>query len=333
MAALGAAAAVPALAVPTRASAASPMGARVVEERRVGPRLLDLTVESPAMGGRAFVRLLTPVGWERRRPGDRWPALWLLVGGDGDHKGWTESYDFHKGVARAALRDVLVVMPGMPEFGFYTDWWNGGKGGPPAVETFHLDEVLPLLEQDYGAGRRRVAAGDSQGGAGGLFYAARRPGLFRAVASFSGYIHPLQHVRAIRAGMTYLGLDWRALWGDPVAQRANWEAHDVYHLAERLRGVPVHLSSGDGRRGVLDPPGAEPDPHVPGLEDPSDPFPEEVLSPSEALMNEEARAVAPRLAQAGVQVSTHFYTGMHEPAYWVRELHDRLPWLLWHLRA
>lgn len=298
----------------------------------MGPRLLDLVIESPALGGRGHVRLLTPVGWERRRPGDRWPVLYLLVGGDGDHKGWTESYDFHHGIARAALRNVLVVMPGMPVYGFYTDWWNGGFGGPPAVESFQLDEVVPLLEQGYGAGERRVAAGDSQGGAGGLFYAAHRPGLFRAVASFSGYLHPLLHVRAVRAGMTYLELEWRALWGDPVAQRANWEAHDAYHLAERLRGVPVHLSSGDGRLGVLDPPDTPPDPHVPGLEDPSKPFPPDVLSPSEALMGEENHAVARRLAHVGAPVTTHFYRGTHSPAYWVRELHATLPWLLRHLR-
>ncbi|MEK8145959.1 hypothetical protein NKH18_46350 [Streptomyces sp. M10(2022)] len=30
----------------------------------------------------------------------------------------------------AELRDVLVVMPGMPLFGFWTDWWNHGREAP-----------------------------------------------------------------------------------------------------------------------------------------------------------------------------------------------------------
>ncbi|GGR89093.1 hypothetical protein GCM10010252_29980 [Streptomyces aureoverticillatus] len=117
-------------------------------------------------------------------------------------------------------------MPEMPLFGFYTDWLNHGEGGPPAVETFHLHEVRRLPKRGYGAGTRRVATGESQGGFGTLSYAARHPGLFRAVASYSGFVHPAQHPHAIKAAMTYLGLDWRALWGDPVTDRANWRAHD-----------------------------------------------------------------------------------------------------------
>ncbi|MFI1354126.1 alpha/beta hydrolase [Streptomyces sp. NPDC020898] len=299
--------------------------ARVVAEHESGPRITDLTVRSPALGRDARVRLLTPDGWEKRGPGDRWPVLYLFAGGDGDHETWTREYEVQK---KPELHDVLVVMPEMPLFGFYSDWWNGGRGGPPGVESFHLREMLPLLERDYGAGTRRAAAGESQGGFGAISYAARHPGLFQSVASYSGYVHPLQHPHTVRAAMTYLGLDWRALWGDPVAQRANWQAHDPYYLAERLRGTRVHLSSGDGRLGALDPPGTERDPHIPGVEDPADPFPDDVYSPTEAIMNEESRTLAARLKRAGAEVTTHFYTGTHSPAYWHRELDRTLPTLL-----
>ncbi|NGO08701.1 hypothetical protein G5C60_14040 [Streptomyces sp. HC44] len=302
-------------------------GARVVAEERAGPRLVDLTIDSPALGRTAKVRLLTPDGWEKRRPGERWPTIYLLVGGDGNYRAWTEDYD--SGIQRRPeLRDVLVVMPEMPLFGFYSDWFNGGRGGPPAVESFHLREMLPLLERDYGAGFRRVAAGESQGGFGALSYAARHPGLFRAVASYSGFVHPLQHPHAVRAAMTYLGLDWKALWGDPVTQRANWQAHDPYYLAEQLHRIPVHLSSGDGRAGVLDPPGVEPDPDVPGLEDPADPFPTDAISPTETLMERESRALSRRLQSVGAHVTTHFYAGTHSPPYWAREWNRSLPMLL-----
>ncbi|MFH8484106.1 alpha/beta hydrolase [Streptomyces longisporoflavus] len=297
----------------------------VISEKRLAPRLLELTLASAALGREAKVRLLTPDGWERRAPGDRWPVLYLLAGGHGDPEAWTQDYAVHE---LPRLRDVLVVMPEMPVFGFYSDWWNHGEGGPPGVESFHLKEVRPLLERRYGAGTRRVAAGESQGGFGALSYAARHRGLFRAVASYSGYVHPLQHPHAVKAGLDYMGMDWRALWGDPVAQRANWQAHDPYYLAERLRGTPVHLSSGDGTAGALDPPGAEPDPHVPGLEDPADPFPEDVVSPTEAIMGEESRTLAARLTAAGTPVTTHFYAGTHSPPYWSRELRRSLPGLL-----
>ncbi|MEV6168020.1 alpha/beta hydrolase family protein [Streptomyces sp. NPDC051954] len=314
-----------ALLVPALPGAYARDAARVVREHRASERIVDLTVRSPALGRDAQVRLLTPEGWQRRGPHDRWPVLYLFAGGDGNHRTWTEEYKVQQ---KPELRDTLVVMPEMPLFGFYTDWFNQGRGGPPAVEGFHLREVLPLLERDYGAGDRRAAAGESQGGFGAVSYAARHPGLFPAVASYSGFVHPLQHPRAVRAGTAYLGLDWRAIWGDPVTHRTNWQAHDPYYQAESLRGTRVHLSSGDGRLGALDPPGTEPDPHIPGLEDPTRPFPADVYSPTEAVMNEESQTLATRLKQTGVRVTTHFYPGTHSPAYWREELDRTLPMLL-----
>lgn len=300
-------------------------GARVVDVRQTAERIVDLTVDSPALDGEGAVRLLTPDGWEERGPDDHWPVLYLWPGGDGDHLTWTNDF----GIQRLdALRDTLVVMPDMPLYGFYTDWWNHGSGGSPAVASYHLEEVVPLLERDFGAGQRRVAAGLSQGGFGAVSYAARNPGMFRAVASYSGFVHPHQHPHAVAAGMDYLGLDFQALWGDPEEQREVWEAHDPYYLADHLRDTPVYLASGDGRLGPLDPPGTAPDEHVPGLEDPENPFPEDVYSPTETLMGEESRALADRFRAAGAEVTTHFYAGTHSPAYWERELHRSLPGLL-----
>ncbi|MFD5570668.1 alpha/beta hydrolase [Streptomyces cadmiisoli] len=180
-----------------RTTPSPPHGARVLLAQDAGDRLVDLTIDSPALGRTATVRLLTPDGWEQRRPGQSWPTLYLLVGGDGNHKAWPEDYpvgltELHE------LRNVLVVMPEMPLFGFCTDWHNAGRGGPPAVESFHLKEVLPLLERHYGAGVRRAAAGESQGGFGALSYAGRHPGMFRAAASYSGFVHPLRHPHACR---------------------------------------------------------------------------------------------------------------------------------------
>ncbi|MFI1827040.1 alpha/beta hydrolase [Streptomyces sp. NPDC020412] len=299
--------------------------AEVLREEHSGRRIVDLTVSSTALGRSAKVRLLTPHGWHARRPVHRWPTLYLLPGGDGDHLPWTESY----GIERLAeLRHVLVVMPEMPLFGFYTDWWQHGAGGPPAVESFHLSEVLPLVEKYYGAGPRRAVAGQSQGGFGALSYTARHRGLFRAAASYSGYVHPHQHPRAVRAAMQYLGLDWLALWGHPERQRHIWQAHDPAYLTRRLAGVPVHLSCGDGRLGPLDPPDTLPDEHIPGLEDPEDPFPADVLSPTEAIMRAENEKLAPLLRAAGARVATHFHSGTHDPPYWSREFRVSLPMLL-----
>ncbi|XVQ09868.1 alpha/beta hydrolase [Spirillospora sp. CA-255316] len=296
----------------------------VIERTQVRDRVIDLTLKSPALGGTGKVRLMTPDGWNENDHSKRWPVLYLLPGGDGDHTTFTEQY----GIERIPeLRDVLVVSPNMPMFGFYSNWWNGGKGGAPAVEDFHLKEVRTILERDYGAGTRRAVAGESQGGYGAVKYAAKHPGMFRAAASYSGFLHPLQYVKAISGGAEYLNIDWRRIWGDPVRQRHIWEAGDPYHLAGRLRGIPVHISSGDGTPGALDKP-VEPDPTIPGLQDLAVLFPEEVVSLTEAVMGDESRTVAHRYIEAGVPVTTHFYRGTHGPQYWKRELHRTLPMLL-----
>ncbi|MFD8936391.1 alpha/beta hydrolase [Streptomyces sp. NPDC059578] len=302
----------------------APVGsARIVGERRVDERLVELTVDSPALGDRSTVALLTPRGWDRRRPEDRWPTLYLLAGGDGDHTTWTTLFrvqDLHE------LQDVLVVMPGMPSFGFWTDWWNHGERGAPRVRTYFLREVLRLVEGEYGADQQRAAAGESQGGFGALGMAARVPGLFGAVAAFGAPVHPIRHPEMWLSGAKSAGVDGYAVFGDPWEQWKLWLDWDPYHRAEGLRRTPVHLACGDGTPGPLD--GREPDPHIPGTEkwaalaDPG------VVSLTEAVCAEEARLLAGRLASLGAPVTTHLYPGTHGGTYGHRELRRALPMLL-----
>lgn len=293
-----------------------PRGAEVVAVTRVADRQVDLSVRSAALGGRTVeVRLLTPDGWnpdDRRR---HWPTLWLLHGCCGDYTSWTARTD----VAEIdSLRDVLVVMPEAGWNGWYSDWWNHGRGGDPAWETFHTVELRHLLERDWGAGGNRAVAGLSMGGQGALLYAARHPGMFRAAAAYSGSAHPLLNAESADRIMGFFagqGDDPLRVWGDPVAQRRIWEAHDPFHLAERLKSVPVYLSCGDGTTGPLDPPG--------------------LTSALEADFNRQNHALAAELKRVGAKhVTTHFYgPGTHGWAYWERELHASLPMLLGALRV
>ncbi|WP_435859546.1 alpha/beta hydrolase [Streptomyces parvulus] len=306
---------------PARASgspAPFPSGAEVVAVTRVADRQVDLSVRSTALGGRTVkVRLLTPDGWD---PSDRhhrrhWPTLWLLHGCCGDYTSWTAMTD----VARTdSLRDVLVVMPEAGWNGWYSDWWNHGEGGDPAWETFHTVELRRLLERDWGAGGNRVVAGLSMGGQGALSYAARHPGMFRAAAAYSGSAHPLLNDESTNRILGFFagqGDDPLRVWGDPVAQRRIWQSHDPFHLARRLKSIPVYLSCGDGTTGPLDAPGS--------------------TSALEADFNRQNQALAAELKRVGARhVTTNFYgPGTHGWAYWERELHASLPMLLKALRV
>ncbi|MFF3286380.1 alpha/beta hydrolase [Streptomyces sp. NPDC003023] len=298
------------------ARSSSPRGAEVVAVTRIAERQVDLTVRSQALGGRSVkVRLLTPDGWD---PGDRhrhWPTFWLLHGCCGDYTSWTGRTD----VAEIeSLRDVLVVMPEAGWNGWYSDWWNHGQGGDPAWETFHTVELRHLLEREWGAGSNRVVAGLSMGGQGALQYAARHPGRFKAVAAYSGSAHPLLNDESVDRIMGFFagrGDDPLRVWGDPVAQRHIWRSHDPFHLAERLKSLPVYLSCGDGTTGPLDPPGR--------------------TSDLEADFNRQNHALAAELERVGAKhVTTNFYgPGTHGWAYWERELHASLPMLLGALRV
>jgi diacylglycerol O-acyltransferase/trehalose O-mycolyltransferase len=287
-------------------SSPQPSRAEVVDEARLGPRLLDLTVRSPAVGTDVKVRLLTPQGWSPRSPGRRWPVLYLLHGCCDSYVSWTRSTRVEQ---LPALRDVLVVMPDAGPVGFYSNWLGSDEGPAPQWETFHLQELRAILERDYGAGPRRSIAGLSMGGLGAMVYAARPTGEFRGAASFSGVLNPTSDTDLLALFGSYTS-DPLAIWGDPRADRAVWERHDPTFLAERLRGVSLFVSGGDGRPGPLDPSGGG-------------------LDRIEATTFRESKAFVARLRELRIPVETSFYgPGRHRWPYFERELLRALPHLL-----
>lgn len=283
-------------------------GAWVVSRQQLDDRLVELIVHSPAVGRDVGVRLLLPPDYQRQ-PSRKWPTLYLLHGccdGDTGYRSWTNLTDVEELSART---NVLIVMPEAGPAGFYSNWLTG-----PQWETFHLTELRRLVEREYRSGHQRAVAGLSMGGFGALSYAGRHPGMFRAVAAYSGVAHPTyQGPRStdfVLSLVARTGADPLALWGDPVADAAVWAAHNPYDLARKLRGTRVYISSGNGQPGPLDPPGANPD----GLEQ---------------LLGEQLVAVADRLQALGIPVRTDFYgPGRHTWPYWERALHRSFPMLV-----
>jgi alpha-glucoside transport system permease protein len=288
--------------------------ARVVATQMLGPRVRDLTIDSPALGRSAKVRLLLPRRFQAQ-PHRRWPVLWLLHGCCDTYQSWTRSTDVEE---LAGLADVLVVMPEAGRVGFYSDWYRRGQGGPSRWETFHLTELRQLLERDWRAGNRRVVAGLSMGGLGAMAYAARHPGMFRAAASYSGLLHtryqgdPLPGPRMVQDLLRSFGEDPDALWGDPRRHGDLWAAHNPYDLAPRLRKVSLFVSVGNGQPGPLDGPATNGQ-----------------LQQMEQALHPQNLAFVERLRQLGIPVRFDNYgPGIHNWPYWQRELHRSLPMLL-----
>ncbi|GAA4705048.1 hypothetical protein Prum_009200 [Phytohabitans rumicis] len=217
-------------------------GASVVAQNFLDTRTVDITIDSVALGHTASARIILPNRFGRQA-GASWPVLYLLHGGYGSYVDWTKNSDI-AGLVRE--RDVLVVMPDGWSLGFYTDWWARG-GRKPGWETFHLVELVQILERGLHAADRRAIAGLSMGGFGAVSYAGRRPGFFRAVASFSGTLDTLHPtVEPISPG-----------------PYATWllQAHNPADLLQNLRGTKLFVSCGDGQVGPLDPPGTDPRQH------------------------------------------------------------------------
>lgn len=279
----------------------------VVGERFLDRHVFEIDVRSAALGRTVSTRLLTPSGWAPNS-GRTWPTLYLLHGGDATFHCWTDHTDIAE---RAPAAGVLVVLPDGGRAGFYTDWRGPDHYGTiPHWERFHLVELMSLVENRYGGGAPRAAAGVSMGGYGAVMYAARHPGMFAAVASYSGMLH------VTRLGMPSLlryylhSVDERlaAMWGSRLVHRKRWTSSDPYRVADRLAGTPLYLSAGDGHRV----PGDEP---APG---------DELL---ERLIGPTTRDLAKRLAALEVPVITSFGPGTHFWPAWRRELDRSWPFL------
>ena len=272
-------------------------------------RLSDLRFATPSLhgAGRAFV--LLPDGYAAD-PGRRYPVLYLLHGGLGTYVAWPRQGDVE---AITAGQDVIVVMPDGGPAGWYTDWWNRGRGGPPKWETFHVDELVAWVDATYRtipARHARGIAGLSMGGFGAMSYAARNPEVFGWAASFSGAVDITRNPATQATIIAEAGfVNGRPLgpFGDPFLQRFVWRAHDPLSLAERLRDTRVILTTGNGRPGPLD-----------------EPF--DLGDVVEDQMYSSGRRLHQRLQTLGIpHVWDAYGRGTHSWPYWQRALRTWLP--------
>jgi len=225
------------------ASPASASELKVYGAERLTPRLRDFTVSTDALAGPTHVRVLLPAGYGQSRR--RYPVLYLLHGAGGSYASWGAA-----ATALARSRPLIVVMPDGGTVGFYSDWYNDGRGGPPMWESYHVGELLPWIDRRFrtkAARRARAIAGYSMGGFGALSYAARHPDLFAVAASFSGVVDSNDPalLALFESARTPAGTP--AVWGPRDTQEPRWRAHNPVDLAAHLRGIRVMLFTGNGR--------------------------------------------------------------------------------------
>jgi len=178
----------PAQATPPQLSVAAPAaksaqsGAEVVAVRQVADRLTDLTVR---VAGSRRPHRERPAAHAGRLESGRSPsALADVLVAARLLRGTTRRGPAPTSRTIPSLRKVLVVMPEAGWNGWYSDWWNYGAGGDPALGDVPHRRAHAPAGTRLGAQARIVSWPASRWAAREpCCYAARHPGMFRAAAA------------------------------------------------------------------------------------------------------------------------------------------------------
>lgn len=152
---------------------------------------------------------------------------------------------------------LITVTPNGGGRGWYSNWVSPGALGRQNWESFHLDQVIPLIDANLRTiptRQGRAISGHSMGGFGAFHYAEHRPDLFSYVGSFSGDLDLLNpEMRAAVVGSTQLEsygiptVPIDAIFGLPVWPLDGvWNAQSPAQHVASLRGMGVAMYTGDG---------------------------------------------------------------------------------------
>ncbi|WP_245559929.1 alpha/beta hydrolase [Nocardia asiatica] len=211
-------------------------------------RTVQLRVRSAAMGQDIMVKVLRPADRSVPRP-----TLYLLNGGGGGQDSAT--WQKNTGVLRfLADKDVNVVQPVGGRWSYYTDWRAADpKLGVYKWKTFLTEELPPLIDAEFGTTGVNAIAGLSTSGTSVLQLPIAKPGLYQAVAAYSGCAQtsdPIGREFIKLAVESWGGGDTENMYGPPGDPM--WAANDPYLHAEQLRGIRLFLSTGTGVPGMYD---------------------------------------------------------------------------------
>ena len=220
----------------------------------------DPRMRLESVGGRS-VFVLVPPGYDDST--ERYPVIYLIHGGVGDHNAFptaTDVIDFTAG--QPAGRRAIVVMPDGTVAPTWSDWRNDALRD----ESLFIGELVPFVDGKYRtiSGRaHRAIAGISGGGLGAALLAARHPDMFAAFAGFSALLNvdperpmtgaggaALVYGAGTLFGYCYDDLskvDPFGMFGDPLLEPVWIRDGNPQELAENYRGLDVTIYAANGQ--------------------------------------------------------------------------------------
>jgi S-formylglutathione hydrolase FrmB len=182
------------------------------------------------------------------------PVLYLLngAGGGQDDASWQRRTDIVDGFL--GDKNVNVIQPIGGKWSYYADWINDDPHlGRNKWKTFFTEELPPLVDSALGTNGVHAIAGLSTSGTSVLNLAIAKPGLYKAVAAYSGCAQtsdPVGRQFVKLTVETWGGGDVTNMYGPDGASA--WAANDPYLHADQLRGLGLYISSGNGLPGSYD---------------------------------------------------------------------------------
>lgn len=226
----------------------APDGSRIVKAEYKDDRSLRLYVYSAAMDEDIVVDVQRPADASVPRP-----TLYLLngAGGGEDSASWqaqTNTLDF------LSDKNVNVIQPIGGSWSYYTDWIKDDPAlGRNKWKTFFTEELPPLVDGALGTNGVNAIAGLSTSGTTVLALPIAKPGLYKAAAAYSGCAQTSDPIGSEFVKLTvetWGGGDTENMWGPQGS--AEWVANDPYVHAEKLRGLELYVSTGNGLPGRWD---------------------------------------------------------------------------------
>lgn len=296
----------------------APNGSRLTKAEVYDEHTVLLWVYSESMGQEIQIDVWRPSDASEPRP-----TLYLLNGaGGGEDAGtWrlqTDAIDF------LTEKNVNVVSPLKGKFSYYTDWKNPDPVlGVNKWTTFLTEELPPVIDAALGTNGVNAIAGLSSSATSVFSLATEKPGLFQGLAAYSGCAQtsdPIGQQFVKLTVETWGGGNTENMWGpldDPM-----WAANDPYLHAEKLRGLELYVSNGNGLPGMYD------NGEGPGMDgDPANVANQVVVGGViEAATNYCTHNLHQRLGELGIPATFTFRdSGTHSWGYWQDELKASWP--------
>ncbi len=165
---------------------------------------------------------------------DKYPVLWLLHGGGGDHTEWQRNTSIERYANKAGL---AVVMPGVDTSG-YMDMKRGGYRYFTYISEdlpSFLQSILPLSDKR----EDNFVAGLSMGGYGALKWMLRQPDRFAAAASLSGAVDIVSILKEQEQQNSPMSAAFAPAYGS--AAEIEGTEDDVMYLFERRMAESTKL--------------------------------------------------------------------------------------------